>query len=303
METWWKDHYGRPQDPEWHKWINIYADLVTKKNQELVEVHSNIVDGEKVFGMSKAAGCTRANAINYVSGAQYEESGSTNFTFWLGHTVEIATLATFIACGYDVEFQKEVSVKDSNGTTVMASKSDGFTKILGEPTVLSIKSSAYKMSGQRKGKWIRFGFPALPFEGIRKLQPSWYLQAQLEMAGSGAKQALIIVAAKDIVKVFENDEYLGPKGNGSLTFYAELIRPEPELIHEAIDINAKQLAIARSGEYGPAMYLAHDYSWVELEKAKVIPSDIWGGVNKVKTGAFNPCGGCNKRVACESGTA
>ena len=47
------------------------------------------------------------------------------------------------------------------------------------------------------------------------------------------------------------------------------------------------------------MYFAKATStYVELEKAKVIPSNIWGGKNKELTGSFNPCGGCARVEVC-----
>lgn len=248
--------------------------------------------------MSKAAGCTRANAINYLRGPSEKDTGSTNFTFWIGHQIEIAALATFIACGYNVNFQVDVIARDSNGKAIMASKADGVTTIVGVPTILSIKSAAYKMSGQQKGKWVRRGFAELPFTGVRNSQPSWYIQSQLEMYASGIKQSLVLVVAKDIVKVFENDEYLGKTGNGSLVFYSELINIDYEIIERALEVNSKQLSYAQSGQYGPAMYINSAYQYVELDKGHVVPSNIWGGVNKELTGKFNPCGGCNKRDAC-----
>lgn len=302
MEEWWKTHASHENDPEWHKWINRYLELYKTKADELLSEHSNTVDGIRVFGASKAGGPTRATGLSILGYEKEPFSGSTNFTFWLGHTVEIAALATLEAVGYPIiDTQPEIIIRNEKGGPIIQTKSDAMVKILGEPTIVSIKSSAYKMSGQRKGTWIRQGFASLPFEGVRKSQPNAYAQAQVELYGSGLRQCLIIYAAKDIVKAFENDDYLGAKGNGSLTFYAEMIKPDLELTNQILEIHdAAMDTIYEKKEAGPCYYLRADtMRYVELERANVQPSNIWGGKNKEITGTFNPCGGCQMVKVCK----
>lgn len=300
MEEWWKHHSSNPNDPEWKQWLTRFTELLAIKNEELMTDHVNILDGVRVFGMSKAAGPTRAGALHILGHEPEPFSGSTNFTFWLGHTVEIAALTTLEAIGFPLlDSQAEVKLYDGD-KPVAQSKSDSIIKIFGEPTIVSCKSAAYKMSGQQKGKFIRRGFPELPFEGVRKSQPGAYAQAQLELLGSGLKQCLMLYVSKDIVKAFENDEYLGDKGNGSLTFYAELIHPEVELQTLALNTLSEQIDyIYNEKKAGPCYYLRSDtMQYVELERANVQPSNIWGGKNKEITGTFNPCGGCQYLKAC-----
>lgn len=307
MEKWWKEHANVHNDPEWVMWVSVFSDLLVKKQTEWTQEHKNVDDeNNKVFGMSKASGCTRSSALKLLGYKPEPVSGSTNFTFWLGHAVEIAALATLEVIGYHLEnTQAEMKLTGNLGketVTLMQSASDGIVKVLNAPTIVSVKSAAYKMSGQRQGKWIRNGFAELPFLGVRKSQPSWYAQAQSEMAASGIKQTLFIVAAKDIVKAFENDEYLGERGNGSLTFYAEICKFEPEVADLIISTHEKQLSLVREGKAGPALYMTNAYQYVELEKANVQSSNIWGGKNKEITGSFNPCGGCQLVEACKNAT-
>jgi hypothetical protein len=300
MEKWWKNHADKSGDPEWHQWVDRFGELMHIKMLEWKDEHTNQVDGKRVFGLSKAGGCTRDIALGLLGFKGEDVSGSSRFTFWLGHAVEIAALATLEAAGYPlIETQQECILLDKSGRPIAQSKSDGVVKILGIPTIVSVKSAAYKMSGQQKGKWIRRGFAEYPFVGFRMANPSGYVQLQCELAASGFKQGLALVAAKDIVKVFEKDEYLGEKGNGSLTFYAEIIKPEIETSELATDILSEQMNYVDKGSAGPAMYFAKNTSqYVELEKAKVIPSNVWGGKNKELTGSFNPCGGCAKVEVC-----
>jgi len=301
MEKWWKEHADKHDDPEWVRWVSVFSDLLIKKQTEWTQKHSNEdADGNRVFGMSKIAGCSRDTALGLLGLEGEPESGSTNFTFWLGHAVEIAALATLEVIGYHLEdTQAKVSLDGPSGT-LFQSASDGVTKVLGIPTVVSVKSSAYKMSGQSKGRWIRRGFAELPFLGVRRAHVSWYAQLQGEMAAGKYPQGLVVVAAKDIMKVFEKDEYLGERGNGSLTFYAEIIKPEIEIVERAIEVHEQQMKDVRAGRAGRPMYMNTDYQYVELQKAHIVPSNIWSGKNQELTGTFNPCGGCHRREVCSN---
>lgn len=301
MENWWKKHSGKSDDQEWNKWLDKFEQLLEEKIVEWRSEHVNEVDGVRVFGMSKSAGCTRDLALNLLGHKEQDLSGSSLFTFWLGHVVEVACLATLVSVGYELEqTQSPCIIYDETGRPLMKSTSDGITRIHGIQTIVSVKSAAYKMSGLQRGKWIRRGFAELPFIGFAQSNTSGYVQLQNEMYASGIRQGLVIVASKDIVKAFENDPYLGNNGNGSLTFYTELIQAWPEISEKSIEVLSNQMDCIRSGVAGPAMYVNDKFEYIELEQANVIPSNIWGGINKDKTGKFNPCGGCNRIEACRA---
>ena len=156
------------------------------------------------------------------------------------------------------------------------------------------------MSGKRGNTFTRRGFTELPFEGVRKAQPSWWAQLQAEMHGAGIQYGLVLAVSKDIVKVFEDDPYMGEAGNGSLTFYAELIEYDPIFCEtELIPIWQQALDSATDGKAGVAWYLRGDTAqYVRLP----VPGDDkvgWGGKNKDATGSFNPCGGCEVSTACK----
>lgn len=299
MEEWWLKHGGNIDSPEWHKWVKLYSELLPAKLLEVTEEHDNSVDGIKVFGMSKAGGCTRASALKYLGCEAEPFSGSTKFTFFLGHSVEVMALTTLIMCGYPVTDMQSPITIDSTDGPLFKSAPDGIIKLLGTTTPVSVKSTAYKMSGWRNGKPVRMGFAKLPFEGVRADQPVHYAQSQLEMRATGTSQSLMLYVAKDIVKAFENDDYLGQKGNGSLTFYTELIKYDHELTESLIDTWGITLSRAKQGSAGEAMYLhPSTYQFVQLKRAEYDPKNIWGGKNKEITGTFNPCGGCDQRKAC-----
>lgn len=303
MEDWWRKHADIHDDPDWIEWLSVFKGLLDKKFVEWSEEHSNTVDGIKLFGMSGTGGCVRKASLKLLGFKPERESGSSYFTFWLGHAVEIAALATLQMVGYPLlDTQKKLILEtDLNGavTPIMKSASDGIIKILGVETPVSVKSAGYKMSGQVKGKWIRRGFAEYPFAGVRSVNQSAYVQLQAEMLAGGYQQGLILIASKDIVKAFENDEYLGKKGNGSLTFYTEIVKPESEIIEPVVEAFSEAFLSVQNGKAYKALYPEKNtYKYVELKKAHYIPSNIWGGPNKELTGTFNPCGGCDLRKAC-----
>ena len=305
MEDWWKLHADKFDDPEWIEYLSVFKILLDEKFKEWSEEHTNTINGIKLFGMSGAGGCVRKATLKLLGHKGKRESGSTFFTYWLGHNVEIAALATLHMCGYPlIGTQKKLILEtelNGNVEPLMASASDGIIKLFGTDTVVSVKSGAYKMSGQNKGKWIRRGFPEYPFSGVREVNPSAYAQLQMELTAGGYSQGLFLIVSKDIVKAFENDDFLGNKGNGSLTFYAEIVKPEPEVSEPIIKAFSDGMLLTRQGKASPALYPEKStYKYVELKKAHYIPSNIWGGVNKELTKTFNPCGGCDLREACES---
>ncbi len=297
MEKWWYEHGSKHDDPQWEQWIELFDQMMAIKKAEMLSEHTNKnTHGEDVFGMAKAAGCTRSSALSLLGYDKEDHSGSTKFTFWLGHALEVAALATLHMAGYPlVDTQGYVSLGEH-----MASASDGEIVMYPNiPTIVSVKSSAYKMSGKRAGKWIRRGFPEFPFEGIKKAQPSWYVQGNCEAYSKGYKQWLLIAVSKDIMKVFEDDEYLGEKGNGSLAFYAELIQTDEAIAREAIRVHENQWKHIEEGRAGPAYYInANEMKYIKLNHAEVNASNIWGGKNQQLTGTFNPCGGCNFVKVC-----
>lgn len=303
MEDWWKNHADIHDDPQWIEWLSVFKALLDKKFLEWSSEHDNSVNGTKLYGMSGSGGCVRKATLKLIGYKPERDSGSSYFTFWLGHAVEIATLATLQMIGYPLlDTQKSLILEteiDGEVTPLMKSASDGITKIFGVMTPVSVKSAAYKMSGQNKGKWIRRGFAEYPFQGVRESNPSAYTQLQMEMLAGGYKQGLVLITSKDIVKAFENDEYLGKKGNGSLTFYAEIIKPEPEIVEPTVSKFTESFILSKENKAGPAWYLQKGtYQYVELNKAHYTPSNIWGGPNQKLTGSFNPCGGCELRDAC-----
>lgn len=303
FEKWWKDHYERHDKEGWIKWTEIYTALLAEKMKEFTTEHVNEIDGKKVFGMSKASGCTKEAGLKALGHKGEPFSGSSAFTFVTGHLLEVAALATLSAIGYDLETQVPVDLYAKDGEPLASSKADARTKMLGIPTNVSVKSTAYKMSGIRwtKGKQTitRRGFAELPFGGVRNLQPSWYTQAQAEMMADGTKQTLFLVVSKDIVKAFEDDEYLGDRGNGSLAFYAEVCKYEPEIAELVVKTLSEQKASISAGHPGKPMYMTNAYQYVRLNEASYVKGNIWGGPNKELTGTFNPCGGCAMIEVCK----
>lgn len=303
MENWWKDHADKHDDPQWIEWLSVFKGLLDEKFVEWSEEHDNSVDGKKLYGMSGTGGCVRKATLKLIGHKPERESGSSYFTFWLGHAVEIAALATLEMVGYKLlDTQRKLVLEtELNGEVapLMRSASDGIIKILGIETPVSVKSAGYKMSGFMKGRWLRRGFAEYPFAGTRSVNQSAYIQLQMEMLAGGYQQGLILVASKDIIKAFENDEYLGKNGNGSLTFFSEIVKPEPEVVEPVVKAFTNSYALSLKGQAGPALYPQKDtYQYVELKKAHYVPSNIWGGVNKEMTKSFNPCGGCDLRKVC-----
>ncbi|MDE2105806.1 MAG: hypothetical protein KGL39_51760 [Patescibacteria group bacterium] len=296
LERWWAAHAGNPNDEEWRKYLVDYANLLTGKFGELTTEHVNVgADGRKRFGMSKAGGCTREAGLKLLGYEEEPHSGSTQVTFYLGHLCELIAIASLRAAGYEVDGAQEPVRIDP----LMASFSDGIIASLdGKPAILSVKSSAYKMSGQQRGKWLRRGFTELPFEGVRKAQPSWWAQAQAEMHGSGIEQTLVLAVSKDIVKVFEEDEYM--QRNGSLTFYSEVLEYDPVwCAHELLPIWQQSWDAVTDGRAPTAfVYNSESHKYNRLPK----PADDgarWGGPNRFATGTFNPCFGCSVVAGCK----
>lgn len=265
---------------------NLEARLATK-NLELREEHSN--DGR--FGMSKAAGCTRQAGLKLLGHKPEPYSGSTKFTFWLGHLLEVVAICSLESLGYTVDGTQAVARIDP----FMHSYSDGIVTGHGLDHILTVKSAGYKMSGKQRGKFVRRGFAELPFGGCKVVQPNWWAQVQAEMHGTGRKKALLVVVAKDIVKAFEEDEYLGAAGNGSLTFYCEEIDYDADwCVKQLLPAWHAEWSAVQRGQAGPALVLNNtSYRYVPLDRA------VNGHMpNAAKTGTFNYCDYCDLITAC-----
>ena len=295
MEDWHREHAGRHDDPEWGLFVADLLELVRAKADELLEEHTN----EGLFGMSKAGGCTRAVALKSIGYEPEPLSGSTRVTFLIGHLVEGIAIATLRRLGYEVQSH------DPDGGQIRArrwpfsSATDGIIADLrGRPASLSVKSTGYKKSGfERKGaegRWVRRGFPELPFHGVLGAQPGHWAQMQAEMWALGLEQALYVVVAKDIIKSMEGDPYLGPEGNGSLCFYAEVVPFNPEFVEQQLlPTWERTMAAVTEGRAGPAYYITSAGMYTEIAPAATgrVP-------NAERTGTFNPCDYCDIIAGC-----
>ena len=294
MTEWWQTHAGRHADPKWLAYLEDFNYLLAHKLDEQAAEHDN----HGRFGMSKAGGCTRAAALKLMRAEAQELSGSSRVTFWYGHMAEVMAIATLRAIGVPVT----PSTDDGGQFTCridpfMHSTTDGLIAAdprLGNiPTMLSVKSAGYKMSGrQRGGGFKRYGFAQYPFDGVKVTNPGYWAQAQAEMHSRGHQQHLFVLVAKDIIKAMEEDDYLGPKGNGSLVFYTEIIPYDSQFISDRfIPAWTDAWSDARRGVPGAARYLSKDGTYVALQ-----PGDADG--NKKLTGTFDPCSYCDFRDAC-----
>lgn len=288
METFWREHAGRHDDPLWLKYINAYGSIIIDKLMEMSEKHSN--DGR--FGMSKAGGCTRAVALKYLGRDATELSGSTRATFAIGHTVEVMALATLVALGYDVTGTQEKVAIDP----FMASATDGRLTLTSVPTNISVKSAGYKMSGYNyKSKtWTRYGFAQYALDGVKATNPGYWAQSQAEMHATGTTQTLLIVVAKDMIKKMEGDPIL--QQSGSLTFYTELIPYDAEFCASQLLPTWQSVwdSVA-AGDVPADAYVMHKSgAYVAIDPA----GDT--ATNKAVTGTYSPCDYCDLRESCAS---
>jgi hypothetical protein len=296
MEEWHKEFNGAAGEPAWDAFLDDFQTLLASKARELSEEHDN--DGK--FGMSKAGGCTRAAGLKLLGAEGSPFSGSTRVTFFIGHLAECIGIASLRALGYEVGgSQQAVTIGE-----FMHSYSDGIIADFdGEETILSVKSAAYKKSGQeRRGAnriWVRRGFPELPFMGVKASQPGHWVQAQAEMFGANINQALYLVVAKDIIKAMEEDPYLGDgdgEGNGSLTFYSELIKYDDQFCQNTLlPVWEQQWADVQAGRPGAPMFYNKAGEFVRLTAS----SQSWKP-NADKTGTYNPCNYCDFVGACKT---
>ena len=292
-EQWWQEHGGRHDDPAWLSFLANIGTLTTRKIVEHSTAHSN----EGRFGMSKAGGCTRYSALKYL-GATEVITGSTRFTFQLGHMVEIYGLATLMAIGVPIV------AADDNGVQcvaridpMMMSRTDGMVIPADDDRTwvrmpVSIKSAGYKMSGRnRDGSWKRYGWAQYPLDGVQGTSPGYWAQMQAEMAGTDTSHALLLVVAKDMIKAMESDPILSER-NGSLSFYAEIVERDDRFIEEQLrPVWTEAWDGVRTARLNPAWYLNKDGKYVLLNPAT--PKE-----NKALTGTYDPCSYCNLKDAC-----
>ncbi len=298
LEAWMKEHGQEHNDEKWRAFIADLNNLMQSKFLELTSEHTNLnAEGQKVFGMSKVAGCTRSAALKALGYESEPFSGSTKVTFFIGHQLEIFALALLRACGYVVgDGQARCTIEP-----MLASASDGIITMNGKQHILSIKSSAYKKSGkERSGKWTRRGFPELPFEGVRSAQPSWWAQAQAEMYATGLTKTLVLVIAKDIVAAMKDDPYLGEEGNGSLTFYAEVIDYDERFVKDhLLPVWSITWDAVQNNELPPAYQLSKaDNRYVELEVASATWEPNATALGTPGAPYFNVCAYCDQFTNC-----
>jgi hypothetical protein len=261
-----------------------------------------------LFGMSSAAGCLRANALKRAGIKGAPTPGDDLVTFEIGHALESLALAILEASGFELAGTQIPAVIDG----VMSSAADSALLSgpvdLPYPCLVSAKTSSYKAT--QRGK--RRGFAALPLDGVAEAHPSWHLQAQLEMrALPQYGHVLVLVLAKDMVKVYEGDPLLP-----SLSWYAEVLPrragfEEPTLIAHRHVLAAEDDAMQSSGvdEADVARSVMPITWWprggslepIVLPEPGIVNPDKgkrWSGPNAEATGRFNPCGGCDFPAVC-----
>ncbi len=289
MDDWCTEHLRDHDDPAYHDFLQYFNEGLLVKQDEQRAAHTN---GGR-FGMSKAGGCTRVSALKALGYGAAPFPGSTLVTFEIGHHLEVMAIAILRAMGKEVNgTQAEVTIDP-----FMLSYSDGIINEDG-PAILSVKSTGYKFSANRRGKWIRQGFTCLPFEGLRSAQPGWWVQAQAEMHGSGIPQTMFVVIAKDIVQAFKDDPYM--QQSGSLTFYCEMVEYDRHFCEtQLVPIWQETWDSVQSNKApAPYVYNAAEHNYVKLPKVADVGVG-WGGPNQQATGTFNHCNACDMGEACK----
>jgi len=110
------------------------------------------------------------------------------------------------------------------------------------------------------------------------------------------KQALYLVVAKDIIKNMEEDPYLGEGGNGSLTFYAEVVPYNEDFVYnQLLPTWQEQWEQVQQGRAGKARYINTAGVYGELK-----PASTGRQPNAAVTGTFNPCEYCDLVAACKT---
>jgi hypothetical protein len=312
LKGWAREHLGRHDSPEYHRYHQAFAELLAAKRSEQQAEHDN----QGAFGMASAAGCMRAMAFKR-AGEKQEFSGDELATWEIGHLVECMTLALLQVSGFTVQTHNVPGIWQSGpirpdpglprgSTQIVASLppahhsyTDGILRggpiALPYPLALSIKSASYKSSGRQGSTWKRYGFAALPLDGIHRAQPSWWLQSQLEMEGLGLAHALVIAAAKDMIKAFDGDSVF--QESGSLTWYAEVV-PKEAGIAPSVAAGYERILSTAPMVVPPVVVHPHPEKWFVKLPAPGDVSNGWRGPNAEATGTFGPCFGCGFAEKC-----
>lgn len=291
LTRWCADHLGKHDSPQYSAYMEHFQRYLDLKREEQGEAHSN---GGR-FGMSSAAGCLRANALKRAGVKGKPLDGDSAVTFEIGHLLECMALAVLSASGFTVTRVQETIRLDPAFQSAMDGVLEAGPVNLPYPVILSVKTASYKSSSPPRGKnpAKRYGFAQLPLDGIRRAQPSWYVQGQLEMAATGIGHAFVLVLAKDMIAAFRGDSVF--ENSGSLSWYAELLKADRDLA-EGMNRSVGQYLSARPETAIPVLPVLNDdpkskFYVVRLPR----PGDVesgWKGPNQEATGSFNPCFGC-----------
>lgn len=323
LEAFAREHLGNHASPVFRRQQEIFLRRLQEKQAEWLEPHDN----EGAYGMSGCGSCLLKQDLSRDGVKGTPPEGWTKTTWHHGHLIEVEVLSFLEALGCVIEgTQARVRTYRADGSLLHSSKVDGIIVSapaeleIPAPCILSVKSTAYKMAAFVKGgNQKRKGFPALPF-GVESEEPSWFLQAQLEMHGAESlpiqdadyegdpevgwrardrpiERVLLVAVAKDVVAAYSQDEIL--RDAGSMAFHAELIPYRPEIGGMLVKARERADHIAAVPRLeGGAL------SFVKLP-APGSPGgqnskgfSIWGGPNQGATGTFNPCGMCEYRAHC-----
>lgn len=309
LERFAQEHLGDHSSTAYLRYHELFAGHLLTKRAEQSEAHSN--NGR--MGMSKAGGCLRASAFSWIGAKGDPFSGSTRVTFEVGHLLECMTLALLEASGFELQ-----------GTQVVCdlppahySYTDGVLLsgpvALPYPLALSVKTAGMKMSGKnRDGSFKRYGFCALPLDGVYQGQHDWYVQSQLEMAALGLQHSLVLVVAKDTVKTMESDPIM--QESGSLSFYAEVLARVPDFEKPYQESGGEVLTLLRE-RMAEVFSFGSDPEELVRAALSVLPvcsrpgrfvqlpapgdtASGWGGPNQKARGDFNTCHGCGYSALC-----
>lgn len=318
LEAFAREHLGNHESPLFRKQQEIFLARLQEKQAEWLAPHDN----EGAYGMSGAGSCLLKQDLHRDGVKGTPVPGWTKTTWHFGHLIEVITVSILEALGCVIEgTQAPVRTYRTDGSLLHSSKVDGIIVSapaelqIPTPIILSVKSTAYKMAAFVKGgNQKRKGFAALPF-GIKGEEPSWYMQAQLELHSTqqlvkhkdglmgfpGNKdpicQVLLVAVAKDVVAAYSQDEIL--QDAGSMAFHAEILKYEPAI--------AERLVAAREAFDHVAAVPIPDGVGVGFVRLPEPGSpggrntkgfSIWGGPNQGATGTFNPCGMCEFAKHC-----
>jgi hypothetical protein len=121
------------------------------------------------------------------------------------------------------------------------------------------------------------------------------------MHASGLKKAMVLVVAKDIVAAMKDDPFLGDEGNGSLTFYTEVIEYDESFVTDhLIPVWSITWDAVQQNELPPAYQLSKEENrYVELEVASLTWEPNATALGAAGKPYFNVCGYCDMFNACQ----